>query len=283
MLTQSEFREMLRRDLKRAGLNQKGLAQEFVVRGEQLSDVSISHWVKQGYIPGSRLAMVKEILGPDSGIANVPMATWHQIWEGPKAKAADEAMDKRYRSNHSFTKDVAPVTPDELENAGRMYYSPLEQDVMRKMPRDYWASFKAPMGDRDSRHIPSYCFGGTAVQLVPVRPGTISRSLVTSALFKMAVIKALHQHEAPRAHIVMAVYAPLPMAYASTRPGMHTPEGRRSMLAMLRYDANALGIQITEVESTSEAAKLLENWATQSISEELDEYGVEDLDPDEDF
>ena len=283
MLTQTQFEAMLQRDLRRAKLNQKTFAHEFVLRGEQLSNVTITHWKQQGYIPGARLSMALDILGKDSELAKVPMSVWHELWANSKAKEKEFVP-----SGHSFTQDIAPIREVERQQAMRTLMPNLASTVQRYMPTEFWANFNPPMEDRDRRHIPTYSRNGQVVQLVQVRPGTVSRTLLMNAVFKLAVIKAVFTYEAVRSHLVLVVLGePLRAEVTSTDSRMddrlYSTELRDDMIAEYAYDAQALNVQMRVVNSPEEAAHFLLDWGTKTISEPLDEDGVEELDPDEDF
>lgn len=286
MLTQKEFEAMLQRDLNRAKLNQKTFAHEFVLRGEQLSNVTITHWKQQGYIPGSRLPMALDILGKDSELARVPMAIWHALWANSKAKEKEKEFV--LTSSPLAALGPAPVREGERMQALRSLVPSLAARVQRHMPSEFWGNFNPPLEDRDRRHIPTYSRNGQVVQLVQVRPGTVSRTLLMAAIFKLAVIKAVFTYEAVRSHLVLVVLGePIHPEDASMdsrmRARLFSTEQRDDMIAEYAYDAQALNVQLRVVDSPEEAAIFLLDWATKTISEPLDEDGVEELDPDEEF
>lgn len=280
MLTKEVFQAMFAKDLKRKGLTRKAFANEFTMRGETISAVSITYWVKQGYIPPARLRLAIDILGEDSNIAAVPMSDWEETWRQAELR---ESESKPLQEPSSVREPVI-VTEGERMVVRRSLVPVLIADIRRRMPVEYRASFNPPMEDRDLRHIPSYCHNGIASQIVRVRPGNVSKPNLMNAIFKLAVIKAVHGHEAIRAHIVLVVKAPVhPLYEKRTDERYHSEELRDYMIAEYAYDAQALNIQLAVAEDTDHAAQMLLGWATHTISEPIDEDAIEEIDPDEDF
>lgn len=278
MLTKEVFQAMFAKDLKRKGLTQKAFANEFTMRGETISAVSITYWVKQGYIPPARLRLAIEILGEDSNIAAIPASDWEETWRQA------ELREKEAVPLFSNKDEPVIVTESERIIARRALVPILIADIRQRMPVEYRASFNPPMEDRDQRHIPSYCHNGITAQIVLVRPGNISRPNLVSAIFKLAVIKAVHGHEAIRAHVVLVVKAPVHPLYAKRKDERyHSEELRDDMIGEYAYDAQALSVQLVVAEDAADAARMLLDWATRTIADPIDEDEIEEIDPDEDF
>ena len=229
------FAYLLETDLARKGLSQRELAAKLTEQGEQpLTEQAISSWKSRGKVPGTRMARLLEILGPDSEVGKA-----HGQWQPPE-KVETVRIDTIYPTRKNYIRQQ--VAPRQMVSRHAVEYA-----VRAALPEALRANFERaiPLG---AISLPFDYISDNVVAEIKHIGGDRGMMIAYAyrALFQLALADSLHgAQRKPR------VYGLLIISLAGANLGG---------LDRARLEAALMGLQVVVVDSPENAAKQIEEW-----------------------